>query len=130
VNDGHGHPAGDVVLAEVARRLRAEVREVDLVFRQGGEEFVLLLPETDLEGAERAAERICRALRDVPVRLSADDPHVTDLVAAVTASIGVAIYPLHGSTGADVLEAADDALYAAKADGRDTWRVSERPRTG
>jgi diguanylate cyclase (GGDEF)-like protein len=129
VNDTYGHPAGDAVLSEVARRLRAEVREVDLLFRQGGEEFVLLLPETDLEGAENAATRICRALRDVPVRLSADDPAVGDLVASITASIGVAVYPLHGGTGAAVLEAADDALYRAKADGRDMWRVSEGPRT-
>ncbi|HEY0357036.1 MAG TPA: diguanylate cyclase [Mycobacteriales bacterium] len=129
VNDTHGHPAGDAVLSEVARRLRQEVREVDLLFRQGGEEFVLLLPETGLEGAENAAERICRALRDVPVRLSADDPGVGDLVASITASIGVAVYPEHGSTGPAVLEAADDALYRAKAAGRDTWRVSEGPRT-
>jgi diguanylate cyclase (GGDEF)-like protein len=129
VNGRHGYAAGDVVLAEVARRLQAEVREVDLVFRQGGEEFVLLLPETDLDGAERAAERICRALRDTPVRLAADDPGVTDLVAVITASVGVAVYPLHGSTGPEVMEAADDALYAAKADGRDTWRTSERRRT-
>jgi diguanylate cyclase (GGDEF)-like protein len=129
VNDTHGHPAGDAVLSEVARRLRQEVREVDLLFRQGGEEFVLLLPETGLEGAENAAERITRALRDVPVRLSADDPGIGDLVASITASIGVAVYPDHGATGPAVLEAADDALYRAKAAGRDTWRVSEGPRT-
>jgi diguanylate cyclase (GGDEF)-like protein len=128
VNDTHGHPAGDAVLSEVARRLQHEVREVDLVFRQGGEEFVVLLPETDLEGAERAAERICCALRETPVRLSADDPELGELVTSITTSIGVAVYPLHGATGAEVLEAADDALYAAKAGGRDTWRVWEGPR--
>jgi diguanylate cyclase (GGDEF)-like protein len=129
VNDTHGHPAGDAVLSEVARRLREEVREVDLLFRQGGEEFVMLLPETDLAGAERAAERICHALRAVPVRLSADDPVFGELVASITASIGVAVYPEHGSTGPEVLEAADDAMYRAKAAGRDTWRMSEGPRT-
>jgi diguanylate cyclase (GGDEF)-like protein len=129
VNDNHGHPAGDAVLSEVAHRLQNEVREVDLVFRQGGEEFVVLLPETDLEGAERAAERICRALRDTPVRLSADDPELGELVTSITASIGVAVYPLHGATGPEVLEAADDALYAAKAAGRDTWRVWKGPRS-
>jgi two-component system cell cycle response regulator len=129
VNDNHGHPAGDAVLSEVAHRLQAAVREVDLVFRQGGEEFVVLLPETDLEGAEHAAERICRALRDTPVRLSADDPELGELVTSITASIGVAVYPVHGATGPEVLEAADDALYAAKAGGRDTWRVWNGPRT-
>jgi diguanylate cyclase (GGDEF)-like protein len=129
VNDTYGHPAGDAVLAEVARRLREEVREVDLLFRQGGEEFVVLLPETDLDGAERAAERICQALRATPVRLSADDPGYGELVASITASIGVAVYPRHGETGAEVMEAADDALYQAKAEGRDTWRVWKGPRT-
>jgi two-component system cell cycle response regulator len=129
VNDTHGHPAGDAVLSEVARRLRAEVREVDLVFRQGGEEFVLLLPETDLDGARHAAERICGALRDTPVRLSADDPEFGELVTSITASIGVAVYPQHGDTGTAVMEAADDALYVAKAEGRDTWRVSKGPRS-
>jgi two-component system cell cycle response regulator len=129
VNDSHGHPAGDAVLSEVARRLQAEVREVDLVFRQGGEEFVLLLPETDLDGARHAAERICRALRDTPIRLAADDPEFGELVTSITASLGVAVYPAHGATGAEVMEAADDALYQAKAEGRDTWRVSNGPRT-
>jgi diguanylate cyclase (GGDEF)-like protein len=129
VNDTHGHPAGDAVLSEVARRLEAQVREVDLVFRQGGEEFVLLLPETDVEGARHAAERICRALRDTPVRLSADDPQFGELVASITASVGVAVYPDHGATGAEVMEAADDALYQAKAEGRDGWRVWNGPRT-
>jgi diguanylate cyclase (GGDEF)-like protein len=129
VNDTHGHPAGDAVLSEVARRLEAAVREVDLVFRQGGEEFVLLLPETDLDGARHAAERLCRALRDTPVRLAADDPEFGELVTSITASIGVAVYPQHGGTGAEVMEAADDALYRAKAEGRDTWRVWDGPRT-
>ncbi|HEY0485282.1 MAG TPA: diguanylate cyclase [Mycobacteriales bacterium] len=129
VNDTYGHPAGDAVLSEVAHRLRGEVREVDLVFRQGGEEFVLLLPETDLAGARHAAERICAALRDTPVRLSAEDPVFGELVTSITASIGIAVYPDHGATGAEVMEAADDALYRAKADGRDTWRVSDGPRT-
>jgi diguanylate cyclase (GGDEF)-like protein len=123
INDTHGHAAGDAVLAEFARRLRAEIREVDFAFRQGGEEFVVLLPETDANGGGVVAERLGAALRRAPVIVvsaSGDSPKRVP----VTVSIGVAVYPEHGQTGAAVLEAADDALYAAKASGRDTFRVA------
>lgn len=124
VNDRYGQAAGDAVLAEVAARLRGVVREVDLVFRKGGEEFVLLLPETDVGGARRAAERICAELRKEPVRLLPGELDAEPLVALVTASIGVAVHPVHGTGHAGLLERADDAMYAAKAAGRDTWRVA------
>ncbi|MEU6204374.1 diguanylate cyclase [Micromonospora musae] len=122
VNDTYGHAAGDTVLAEFARRLRGEIREVDLAFRQGGEEFVLLLPETDARGAAIVAERLGAAIRDtsMPVEAHAGSP----VPVRVTVSIGIAVYPDHAGTGQQVLEAADDALYAAKAAGRDTYRVS------
>ena len=134
VNDSHGHPAGDAVLAEFARRLRAEIREVDLAFRQGGEEFVLLLPETDAAGGAVVAQRLCDAVRSAPMlvpprRLSASRRSALGRRVSVTVSVGVAVFPEHGATGAAVLQAADDALYAAKADGRDTHRVAE-PRSG
>ncbi|TDC35751.1 diguanylate cyclase [Micromonospora sp. 15K316] len=124
VNDTYGHAAGDTVLAEFARRLRGEIREVDLAFRQGGEEFVLLLPETDARGAAIVAERLGAAIRDtsMPVEAHAAAP----VPVRVTVSIGIAVYPDHASTGQEVLEAADDALYDAKAAGRDTYRVSAR----
>ncbi|MET8306372.1 diguanylate cyclase [Micromonospora sp. NPDC005173] len=120
VNDTYGHAAGDTVLAEFARRMRGEIREVDLAFRQGGEEFVLLLPETDSRGAAIVAERLGAAVRETPIAVEA---YAGPIV--VTVSVGIAVYPDHGSTGRDVLEAADDALYAAKAAGRDTYRVAE-----
>ncbi|MFG1762578.1 diguanylate cyclase [Micromonospora parva] len=120
VNDTYGHAAGDTVLAEFARRVRGEIREVDLAFRQGGEEFVLLLPETDARGAAIVAERLGAAVRDTPIAVEADAGPVL-----VTVSVGIAVFPDHGSTGREVLEAADDALYAAKAAGRDTYRVAE-----
>jgi diguanylate cyclase (GGDEF)-like protein len=146
VNDSHGHAAGDAVLAEFARRLRGEIREVDLAFRQGGEEFVLLLPETDAAGGVTVARRLCDAVRSTPMliprtarRLRAAVVGDLELPSSrrigpprrvpVTVSVGVAVFPEHGSTGAAVLQAADDALYAAKADGRDTCRVAE-VRTG
>ncbi len=124
INDTNGHAAGDAVLAEFARRLRAEIREVDFAFRQGGEEFVVLLPETDAAGGAVVAERLGAAVRRTPVIVvsaSGDEPPKR---VPVTVSIGVAVYPLHGATGAMVLEAADDALYAAKASGRDTYCVA------
>ncbi|MEU7750964.1 diguanylate cyclase [Micromonospora sp. NPDC049171] len=120
VNDTYGHAAGDTVLAEFARRVRGEIREVDLAFRQGGEEFVLLLPETDARGAAIVAERLGAAIRETPIAVEAYAGPVL-----VTVSVGIAVYPDNGSTGREVLEAADDALYAAKAAGRDTYRVAE-----
>ncbi|MEU7798307.1 diguanylate cyclase [Micromonospora arborensis] len=120
VNDTYGHAAGDTVLSEFARRVRAEIREVDLAFRQGGEEFVLLLPETDARGAAIVAERLGAAVRETPIAVEAYAGPVV-----VTVSVGIAVYPDNGSTGREVLEAADDALYAAKAAGRDTYRIAE-----
>lgn len=114
VNDVHGHQVGNAVLAEVAERLRAEVREVDVVARYGGEEFAVILPESDSSGAGHTAERICGAMRARPF-------DVGDLTLPVTVSIGVAVFPRHGHTAGALVHAADDALYAAKAAGRDQW---------
>jgi two-component system, cell cycle response regulator len=117
VNDAHGHRAGDAVLTEFADRIKGVVREVDLAFRQGGEEFVILLPETDIAGSLTAARRIGEAVRAEPFTVGA-------VQIAVTVSIGVAVYPRHAGSGAETLEAADAALYAAKAAGRDTFSVA------
>ncbi len=124
INDRYGHRAGDAVLVEFARRLRRAVREVDSAFRPGGEEFVVLLPETDIPGSLTAARRIGAAVRDAPFPL--DGPSSADVV-AITVSVGVAVYPRHARTGVDLLEAADQALYAAKAAGRDTFVLAETP---
>jgi diguanylate cyclase (GGDEF)-like protein len=117
VNDTYGHTAGDAVLAEFAGRVKGCLREVDLAFRQGGEEFVVLLPETDAYGGATAAERLGAAVRasGVPIK---------GRLVPISVSIGIAVYPDHGVTAAQVLEAADDALYAAKAAGRDTYRLA------
>jgi diguanylate cyclase (GGDEF)-like protein len=131
VNDAHGHPAGDGVLVEFARRLSRETREVDLVFRQGGEEFVALLPETDATGAAVLAQRLGAAVRGEPVviasrriALPSAPGRPTQPSVRITVSIGIAVYPDHALTPQAVLDAADDALYAAKAAGRDTYRVA------
>jgi two-component system cell cycle response regulator len=129
VNDRYGHAAGDAVLSEFARRVRVGLREVDVAFRQGGEEFVVLLPETDAYGGAIVAERLGAAIRDAPVVI---DPRRHDTSTglpadriAITVSIGVAVYPEHGGTAQQVLDAADDALYAAKKSGRDTYRLAD-----
>ncbi len=121
INDHHGHPAGDAVLIELARRMRAEVREVDTVARYGGEEFVIVLPETDAGGAASTAERLRQSIRSTPFEVEGVALHVT-------ASIGVAVFPEHGDNPSHLLRSTDDALYVAKADGRDTWRFAQVPR--
>jgi len=120
VNDAHGHQVGDAVMVEIADRIRDETREVDVVCRYGGEEFVVVLPETGREGAGYTAERICNAVRRRPVA-------VAGLQLNITLSAGVAVFPTHGDTPASIVRAADDALYAAKASGRDRWRMAPDP---
>jgi two-component system cell cycle response regulator len=112
INDTHGHPAGDAVLREVARRVGAQVRSVDRVARVGGEELAVILIQTDLERAREVAGRLCAAIAREPILAS-------DTVAVkVTVSAGVAILPHDAQTEAVLIEAADKALYAAKQRGR------------
>jgi diguanylate cyclase (GGDEF)-like protein/PAS domain S-box-containing protein len=111
VNDTHGHQAGDVLLQEVAARLRAAVREGDVVARLGGDEFTLALRELQDEHHARAvAERIAAAFA-TPFELG-----VTSLTAR--ASVGVALFPAHGEDPEALLRAADRAMYLAKGDGK------------
>ncbi len=124
VNDTYGHAAGDAVLGEFARRIRVGLREVDVAFRQGGEEFVVLLPETDAYGGAIVAERLGAAVRDRPMVIDPRRSGLGDQI-PVTVSIGVAVFPEHGDDAQRVLDAADDALYAAKKAGRDTYRLAE-----
>ena len=118
VNDTYGHAAGDAVLGEFARRIRIGLREVDVAFRQGGEEFVVLLPETDAYGGAIVAERLGAAVRAQPVAIDG-------VQVPISVSIGVAVFPEHGENSLQVLAAADRALYAAKNAGRDTYRLAE-----
>ena len=119
VNDSFGHPRGDTVLREFAARVQVEVREVDTLARYGGEEFAVVLPETTAAGVANLAERICRAIRAQP--FTADG---TEVPLTVTVSIGGAVYPEHGATSRDLIQAADRALYSAKAGGRDRWSMA------
>jgi two-component system cell cycle response regulator len=125
VNDTYGHTAGDQVLGEFSRRIRIGLREVDVAFRQGGEEFVVLLPETDAYGGVIVAERLGAAVREWPVPVDPRRPGLDDRI-SISVSIGIAVFPEHGATAQEVLDAADEALYAAKNAGRDTYRLAER----
>jgi diguanylate cyclase (GGDEF)-like protein len=118
VNDTHGHQRGDAVLIELAGRIRGQVRDVDTVARYGGEEVVIVLPETDEAGAAQAAERICDAVRRRPF----GEPGQVEV--EVTVSIGAAVFPVHGASSSTLLRRADEALYEAKDAGRDTWRMA------
>ncbi|MGH3021306.1 MAG: diguanylate cyclase [Gaiellaceae bacterium] len=111
VNDRYGHQAGDDVLRTFAAILRETVREIDLPSRYGGEEFAVLLPQTDIEGAHNLAERLRRALASRPMTTQPGS------LVAVTASFGVASFPA-AATPAALFAAADDALYQAKHAGK------------
>jgi diguanylate cyclase (GGDEF)-like protein len=110
-NDQYGHPAGDDLLRAIAVLLGQYVRTLDTAARYGGEEFVLILPETQAEAACGAAER----LRELVAQLPLTPDHTA---ARVTISLGVAVVPMHGQTPAELVEAADRALYAAKRAGK------------
>jgi diguanylate cyclase (GGDEF)-like protein len=113
VNDQLGHPAGDRRLEKMAQLLGNGKRRIDAAARMGGEEFALLLPDTDEHGGYVIAERLRHAVRDA---------FATDSV-SVTASFGVASFPRHGATGDQLLVAADQALYVAKELGRDRTAI-------
>jgi diguanylate cyclase (GGDEF)-like protein len=118
INDAWGHRAGDVVLREASSRLKKSIRREDAVGRYGGEEFVMLLPNTDLHAAKQTAERVRVAIAEEPCLLEPEEKAHAGNVISLTASIGVAVYGEHGTTRAALIEAADRAMYYAKHMGR------------
>lgn len=112
VNDSYGHDVGDAVLIELARIMRRNVRPSDLLCRYGGEEFTILLPQTNLEGGVEQAERLRRALEAARIKSRGH-------TIRVTGSAGVACFPAPGIfTADDLVRAADQAMYEAKRKGR------------
>ena len=112
VNDTYGHAAGDSVLRSISRLLLGSVRSVDSIGRFGGEEFVIVLPEMDLEEAQETAERLRRKVAEEPQPLGNGE------AVPLTISVGVAVYPDHGQTASTLCAAADKAMYLAKDRGR------------
>jgi diguanylate cyclase (GGDEF)-like protein/PAS domain S-box-containing protein len=118
-NDTYGHEAGDIVLRELGMFLRKHIRKADIACRYGGEELLLILPEAGLEVCQERAERIRQCVKHLDVY------HQRQKLGNITLSVGVAMFPDHGSTGAAVIEAADAALYLAKKAGRDRVVVAQ-----
>lgn len=117
INDTHGHPAGDAVLRHTAQAISTEVRRVDLATRYGGDEFLVLLPEADLEEAAGMAERICKRI------ISTDFQEES-----LSASAGVVQWAPAYDSAEDFLEAVDQALYQAKGTGeQQVWRLFPEP---
>lgn len=119
VNDTWGHPAGDAVLTEVARRLRAGCNSADLIARYGGEEFLLASPIASADSALRGAENLRRALSLNPISLGPKAARIQ-----VTASIGLVLSPAAPCNPEDLLHRADQALLQAKRHGRDQIRLA------
>jgi diguanylate cyclase (GGDEF)-like protein/PAS domain S-box-containing protein len=117
-NDKFGHDAGDFVLSALARTIAKSIRPSDIACRYGGEELAVVLAEADLVCALERAEQMRLAIRE------ANLVHLGQSLPASTASFGVAVYPTNGTRLADLLKAADRALYRAKEEGRDRVCVS------
>ncbi len=111
-NDTYGHKCGDITLQTFASLLQSQARSSDVACRYGGDEFVLLLPNLSQKKAFQRAEQICRIYRKT-------DIHYGSFILRDTVSMGVATYPSHAKDGEELLRAADDALYVAKAKGGD-----------
>ena len=118
VNDTLGHGIGDEVLARFAAMLSASIREYDTVTRWGGEEFLVVCPDTDMHQAENLARRLLESVPASCAPALPEDWHQT-------ASIGVASYPMHGENPTAVVNAADAALYQSKNDGRNGTMVAK-----
>jgi two-component system, cell cycle response regulator len=121
-NDTHGHVVGDEALRRIAATIHATLREGDSLYRYGGEEFLAILPEQDLEQARHAMERVCSAVADLQL------PHPTSPKGNLTISIGIAEMQDPRVSEGDWLRRADAALYQAKREGRNRVSVSETSR--
>jgi len=111
VNDTYGHDCGNELLKLTTHGIRRQLRDTDVPARYGGDEFVLLLPETNAEGARELAERIRRVIAERPLQCAGNEIHTT-------VSIGIASFPDHGDDLKQVLNRADQAMYASKKSGR------------
>jgi diguanylate cyclase (GGDEF)-like protein len=116
-NDTYGHPAGDELLREAGRMLTTVCRKTDSVGRYGGDEFIVLLPETNADQASALADRVQKAFEALPV-------HASHAPVSIGLSVGIAVYPYDSTVRQDLIKAADLALYQAKKSGRGRVRVA------
>jgi diguanylate cyclase (GGDEF)-like protein len=111
INDAHGHTVGNRALCRLANVLEMHSREIDTAARYGGDEFVVVLPETESEAAQHVAERVAEQLRS-----DGEEP-------PLTVSVGTAVYPRDGRTIEELLRAADSALYEKKGASKKMFRL-------
>ena len=122
-NDSFGHHAGDAVLSQLGAFLKKNVRTEDIPCRYGGEEFILIMPGLSAEGALRRAEAVRKGIADMTIE------HKGQPLNCITVSMGVAAFPTHGETAKAIIQAADEALYRAKRNGRNrSFMASNIPR--
>jgi diguanylate cyclase (GGDEF)-like protein len=132
LNDKHGHVAGDLLLIEVAKRLKSCIREMDTVARFGGDEFVVMLSELEADKiaatghARNIAEKILSTLSEPYLLTVLHDDQPTEMVKHhCTASIGITVFINHEGSGEVILKQADNAMYQAKEAGRNSIRIYE-----
>jgi diguanylate cyclase (GGDEF)-like protein len=111
-NDTFGHPAGDMLLREIADVLKSRVRAGDIACRYGGEEFAIILSETDADGACICMEKVREEIKALQLHYRGQ------ALGSITVSAGVAVYPGQGDNAEELVRAADTALYRAKSEGR------------
>ena len=116
INDTYGHRAGDALLIRVAGEIGALVRRNEVLARLGGDEFAILLPGVHNNEAETLAERVVRAIAQIPFRFEGQNLRLTT-------SLGIAYYPMHATDADELVARADIAMYQAKTAGKNTWRV-------
>jgi len=118
INEAHGHAMGSEAIRQTAERLMPLIRTIDKLFRYGGDEFCVVLPETPWKGALEVAERLRRAMESLPILVSEAGG------VALTASFGVAAYPVHAATKEGLVRAADEAMYRVKQSGKNAIAVA------
>src|SRR5882757_205428 len=118
-NDSYGHEAGDIVLRELSAVLNSQIRGEDIACRIGGEEFLLVMPDTSLEVTQQRAEKLREDCKRVSIQYGGRP------LSAITLSMGIAMFPTHGATSDTILRTADHALYQAKTEGRDRVVVAK-----
>jgi diguanylate cyclase (GGDEF)-like protein len=118
VNDTYGHTTGDETLRSVAAKLKDHIRQPDTIGRYGGEEFLIVLPNSEVKAAAEQASRLCQQIRTTQIKANNN-------VLSVTISIGIAQFRVGDENWEGFLHRADEALYRAKGNGRDQWVVAE-----
>ena len=123
INDRHGHTAGNLILKVFAQTVKKNVRNIDIVGRYGGEEFLIVLPEADRDEALLVLERVKQNVKGIPLPLLVSDDYISPILSF---SAGISSFPLNGESYQELISVADRALYQAKSEGRDKIIVEKR----